>query len=168
MFTRISRGKWSALLGVLVIWLILAACSSKESRYPADHARFLKIDEAAETLRAAYVRKDMAAIQAIMLPLDQLERLQKDISKDFEGFQEILLDFAIDRIVIEGDTIDVFIHWQGQWKRAAGEAPIRERGHGMLRWVGMQSILLSKVDGDLPFGMSLRHTEVEPRAPRPR
>jgi hypothetical protein len=161
-------GKWSALLVVLAIWLVLPGCSSKEPRYPADHARFLKIDEAMEVLRSAYVRKDLPAIQAIMLPLDQLERLEKEISKDFETFQEISLDFSIDRIVIEGDTIDVSIHWQGQWKRAAGEAPIRERGHGMLRWVGMQSILLSKVEGDMPFGMALRHTEVEPRSPRPR
>jgi hypothetical protein len=162
--SRVLAFHWVVL--VAAMGLMLPACSSKEPRYPADHARFLKIDEAVETLRAAYVKRDLATMQTIMLPLDQLERLQKDIEKDFETYQDISLDFAIDRIIIEGDTIDAFIHWQGQWKRTPTDPPIRERGHGMLRWVGMQSILLSRVDGDLPFGMALRHSEVEPRPSR--
>jgi hypothetical protein len=159
--------RYARLVAVLMVaCLVPLACSSKEPRYPADHARFLKIDAAVETLRAAYVKRDLPTIQAMMLPLDQLERLQKDIAKDFETYQDLSLDFSIDRIVVEGDTIDVFIHWQGQWKRTPSDSPIRERGHGLLRWVGMQSILLSRVDGDLPFGMALRHIEVEPRTPR--
>ena len=156
-----------AALMVLLGCATVMACSSKDLRYPADHARLLRIDAAMETLRRAYVEKDLPDIQAIMLPLDPLERLQIDISKDFQSFQEISLDFAIDRIIIEGDTIDVFVHWQGQWKRALADTPITERGHGMLRWVGIHSILLSNVDGDLPFGMALRHTEPEPRPNSP-
>jgi hypothetical protein len=159
-------GRFAVLL-ILLGCAALTACSSKDPRYPADHARLLRIDAAMETLRRAYVEKDLPDIQAIMLPLDPLERLQVDISKDFQSFQEISLDFAIDRIIIEGDTIDVFVHWQGQWKRASADTPITERGHGMLRWVGIHSILLSNVDGDLPFGMALRHTEPEPRPNSP-
>ena len=153
----------SAVVLIVVFCGAIVGCSSKEPRYPADHARLLRIDAAMETLRRAYVEKDLADIQAIMLPLDPLERLQSDISKDFQSFQEISLDFAVDRIIIEGDTIDVFVHWQGQWKRASADNPITERGHGMLRWVGIHSILLSNVDGDLPFGMALRHTEPDSR-----
>jgi hypothetical protein len=157
----------AAIIFVIVSLPLQTACSSKEPRYPADHARLLRIDAAMETLRRAYVEKHLADIQAIMLPLDPLERLQTDISKDFQSFQEISLDFAVERIIIEGDTIDVFVHWQGQWKRAAADNPITERGHGMLRWVGIHSILLSNVDGDLPFGMALRHTEPESRPASP-
>jgi hypothetical protein len=146
--------------------VVLSACSSKDPRYPEDHARFRRIDAAVEGLRRAYVEKNLAHIQSIMLPLDQLERLQAEMTKDFESFKEISLDFAIDRIVIEGDTIDVFVHWQGEWKRAPADAGIRERGHGMLRWVGIQSILLSRVEGDLPFGMALRHADSQSGLPR--
>jgi hypothetical protein len=150
----------------LMLAVVLSACSSKDPRYPEDHARFRRIDAAVEGLRRAYVEKNLAHIQSIMLPLDQLERLQAEMTKDFESFKEISLDFAIDRIVIEGDTIDVFVHWQGEWKRAPADAGIRERGHGMLRWVGIQSILLSRVEGDLPFGMALRHADSQSGLPR--
>jgi hypothetical protein len=152
---------WALLLAVPFV--VFPACSSKGPRYPADHARFLRIDAAVESLRRAYSEKRLTDIQAIMLPLEPLERLLNDIGKDFQSFQDISLDFSIDRMVIEGDTIDVYVHWHGQWKRNGSESEIRERGHGMLRWVGIQSILLSSVEGDLPFGMALRHTEPEPR-----
>ena len=61
------------------------------------------------------------------------------------------------RRVINGEDMDVFIHWQGQWKHSPNEAGIRDRGHGMLRWTGVQSILLTGTEGDLPFGMAVRH-----------
>ena len=67
--------------------------------------------------------------------------------------------------VAEGETIDVYVHWQGQWTRTPAEAGVRERGHGMLRWEGVQSILLKGVEGDLPFGKAMRHTV--PSTPRP-
>lgn len=96
-----------------------------------------------------------------MLPLDALERMQRDARHDFEGFQEIALDWTIERIVIDGDNIDVFVHWQGQWKRGPGDLGIRQRGHGRLQWVGVQSILLKGVEGDLPFGMAVRQAVSE-------
>jgi hypothetical protein len=158
-------GASATLLAVLLSALLLA-CSSKDARYPEDHARFNRIDAAMESLRRGYVEKNMAQLQGIMLPLDQLERLLAEITKDFDAFKEISLDFAIDRILVEGDTIDVFVHWQGEWKRTPGDAGIRERGHGMLRWVGIHSILLSRVEGDLPFGMALRHADNQPSPSR--
>ncbi len=136
----------------------LLGCSSKGPQYPEEHARYRRIDAAVDDLRKAYVRKDLSAIEALVLPVDSLERMQSEIKKDFEEFQEIALDFSIDRIVIEGETINVYVHWQGQWKRASADLGIRDRGHGMLRWVGVQSILLNGIDGDLPFGMATRHT----------
>ena len=59
-------------------------------------------------------------------------------------------------MIIDGDEIEVYLHWQGFWKRAPEDVGIRERGHGMLRWTGTQSILLKEVQGDLPFGMAGR------------
>ncbi len=146
------------LLGLCLLAELVLGCSSKGPQYPEDHARYRRIDAAVEELRRAYVEKNQSALESIMLPVDALERLQLDIKRDFQEFQEIVLDFAIDRIVIEGENIEVYVHWQGHWKRDPGDPGLRDRGHGMLRWVGVQSILLSGIEGDLPFGMATRHT----------
>lgn len=163
MPARLARVS-SAVLFCLA-WSVVQAlgCSSKEARYPLDHARYRRIDAAVDSLRKAYAEKDQSGIQSVMLPSDSLDRLQREIRKDFEAFQEIALDFSIERIVIDGETIDVFVHWQGQWKRTTDEPSLRQRGHARLRWVGVQSILLHSVDGDLPFGMASRRGAPEPR-----
>lgn len=93
-----------------------------------------------------------------MLPSESIDRLIADVRKDFEQYTDISLDFSIERVIIEGDQIDVFLHWQGQWKKTSAESGVRDRGHGLLRWSGSQSPLLYAVGGDLPFGMSVRHT----------
>ncbi|HJU04608.1 MAG TPA: hypothetical protein VJ692_05600 [Nitrospiraceae bacterium] len=148
----------TAMLLCLCLAGPLWGCSSKGPQYPEDHARYRRIDAAVEELRNAYVKKNPSAVESLMLPVEALDRIQLEIKRDFQEFQEIALDFAIDRIVIEGENIDVYVHWQGQWKRDPADAGVRDRGHGMLRWVGVQSILLNGVDGDLPFGMATRHT----------
>lgn len=148
--------RWAALVCLAAAGFILA-CSSKELRYPADHARFQRVDAAVEGLRKAYVARDASGVRSLLLPLDPLERLTAEIEKDFQQFEDISVEFSIERIVIDGETIDVFIHWQGQWKRTAEDPGVRGRGHGVLRWVGVQSILLKGVEGDLPFGMAARH-----------
>jgi hypothetical protein len=159
---RRSRGLVFAL-ACLSFTVHFIGCSSKGPQYPEEHARYRRIDAAVEELRQAYARKDLPALESLMLPVDSLERMQVDIKRDFEEFRDIALDFSIDRIVIEGDTIDVYVHWQGQWTRASADAVVRDRGHGMLRWIGVQSILLNGVDGDLPFGMATRHTVPPPQ-----
>ncbi len=146
----------------LSLFLFLSACSSKGPQYPEDHERFRRIDAAVESLRKAYVNRDASALESLMLSLDALERLQRDARRDFDRFREITLDWTIERIVIDGDNIDVFVHWQGQWKREPGESGIRQRGHGRLQWVGVQSILLKGLEGDLPFGMAARQAGGEP------
>lgn len=141
------------------------SCSKKEPRYPEDHARFLRIDEAVENLRTAYVQKDGEALKELLLPFEPLEQLTEDIRNDFKTFHTIDLEFTIDRIMIDGDQIDVYVHWQGFWKRAPQDVGIRERGHGVLRWTGTQSILLKEVQGDLPFGMATRVLLSQARQP---
>ena len=151
-----------ALLGLALLLLHSVACGSKGPRYPQDHLRFTRIDAAVEELRSAYAAKNIGEIQNLLLPLDRLERLRQEIRLDFATFEEIDLNFSIDRIMIDGDDIDVFVHWEGQWRRSPTDMGIRERGHGMLRWAGVQSILLRDVEGDLPFGMASRLTFSEP------
>src|SRR3712207_6473860 len=118
----------TAMLAVgLVLWA-LAACSSKTLQDPEDPERFRRIDQAVDALREAYQREDGARLASLMLPIDSLEQLQRDAEADFEAFDGIALDFKIERILIEGDDIDVYVHWQGTWKKDRDDAGIRQRG----------------------------------------
>ena len=155
-----------SLLPVLLLFgsisFISVGCSGKTIQYPEDHERYLRIDRAVESLRQAYVRKDSSDLASLMIPIDQLERLRAEAEGDFETFSAITLDFTVERIMIEGDDIDVFVHWQGLWKKDADDPGLRQRGHTRLQWVGTQSILLRGVQGDSPFGMKARQTTTDP------
>ncbi len=147
---RITR----LLLCFLLVMTV--GCAGKTLQYKDDHDRILRIDQAVESLRKSYVEKDRSALEALLLPSGNLDQVQRDIHGDFDTFRDIQLEFSIERILIEGDNIDVFVHWQGQWKRDPAEVGTRQRGHGRLAWVGTKSILLREAQGDLPFGMGTR------------
>jgi hypothetical protein len=161
---------WTSIpfAGWLVLFLLtVGACSSKEVRYPEDHERIRRIDQAVESLRDAYQKKNLSGFRSAMLPLDQLEELQRQAEADFDAFHSIVLEFTIERIMIEGDDVDTYIHWQGVWKKDAEDPGVRQRGHARLEWVGAQSILLRGVQGDLPFGMKAKQalSEAPPLVP---
>jgi len=149
------------------ISLFGVGCSGKTIQYPEDHERYLRIDRAVESLRQAYVRKDSSDLASLMMPIDQLDWLREEAQGDFKTFSAITLDFAVERIMIDGDNIDVFVHWQGLWKKVADDPGLRQRGHTRLQWVGTQSILLRGVQGDAPFGMNARQATIDPtRSPK--
>ncbi|MFO0706835.1 MAG: hypothetical protein U0412_08275 [Nitrospira sp.] len=160
--TMSEKFSWRWLARAFAVWTGLAlcvlpvACSSKTIQYPEDHQRFTRIDRAVESLREAYQKRDRAAFQDLMLPAESLEQLQQEVEQDFEMFQVIQLEFKTERIIIDQDNVDVYVHWQGVWKKTADETGMRQRGHARLQWIGTQSILLRGVQGDLPFGMKAR------------
>ncbi|HEY6085988.1 MAG TPA: hypothetical protein VIU63_11385 [Nitrospira sp.] len=150
---------WSAIFGS-------SGCGSKEVQYPEDHERYLRIDKAVETLRQSYVKKNSSALSALMIPIDQLERLQRDAESDFETFQAITLEFRIERVMIEGEDVDVYVHWQGVWKKDPEDPGLRQRGHTRLQWVGTKAILLRGFQGDAPFGMKGRQSSTDSPPPK--
>ena len=153
------------LLGAML--LIGVGCGGKTIQHPEDHERYLRIDQAVESLRQAYVKKDSSDLASLMMSIDQLDRLREEAQVDFETFSAIVLDFAIERIMIEGDNVDVFVHWQGLWKKDQDDPGLRQRGHAKLQWVGTQSILLRGVQGDAPFGIKARQVTIDPtRSPK--
>ena len=157
MFTSAARrSPWIGRLLLGFVLILGVSCSGKTIQYKDDHDRILRIDQAVESLRKSYVERDRSALEALLLPSGGLDQVQRDIHSDFDTFRDIQLEFSIERILIEGDNIDVFVHWQGQWKRDPGDVGTRQRGHGRLAWVGTQSILLREAQGDLPFDMGTR------------
>ena len=161
----LSLAGWVALFALAAI-----SCSSKTLQYPADHERMQRIDQVVESLRDAYQKKNDSAFRALLVPSDDLESLQQQVKADFEAFHAISLEFKVERIIIEGDSVDVYVHWQGVWKKHADDAGMRQRGHARLQWTGTQSILLRGVQGDLPFGMKTKQalSEILPPKPTPR
>ncbi len=134
----------------------LAGCQSTPPKYPEDHARFDRIVKAVFALKSAYKNKDLVALQDLMLPVELLDRTQLDMQNDFATFSDITLDLTIERITIRGGHARVNIRWEGEWKQEAEPVGLISQGHGELIWSGNQVILLSGVDGDLPFGMVSR------------
>lgn len=147
---------------LIVLAAVVAGCPSKTLRYPAEHERLIRLDHALESLRNAYQQKDRSGFHSMLLPLDQSDDLQRLAEMDFEAFSAIALEFKIERVVIEKDDIDVFIHWQGTWKKDGNDMGVRQRGHARLQWVGTHSILLRSAQGDLPFGMKSKQLLSEP------
>ncbi len=129
-----------------------------------------RIDRAVESLRDAYQKKNHSAFRAVMAPLNHLESLQHQVEADFEAFHAISLEFKVERVILEGDNIDVYVRWQGVWKKHADDAGMRQRGHTRLQWAGTQSVLLRDIQGDLPFGMKTKQalSEIPPPKPAPR
>jgi NAD(P)-dependent dehydrogenase (short-subunit alcohol dehydrogenase family) len=163
MFRFLRIPVFVTVAGLLGAAVLTDGCSSKENRYPEDRARFVKIDKAVEELRNAYSRRDLSDIQGLMLPHEALEKMTNDIQQDFQTYQEIALEWTIDRIVIEGEAIEVVVNWAGQWRKTPADTGTRERGQGVLRWAGQKTVLLDGLDGDLPFGMALRRAGEPPR-----
>jgi hypothetical protein len=148
---------WRLLMISLVLILFAGSgCSKKGPKYPEDHARFQRVVQAIKTLETAYINEDTSAFHELLLPLENLNRLEDQVQQDFAAFSNIHLDLTIDRIIIDGDRISAFVSWQGDWQRTPEEAFTRSRGHGVLLWSGTHVILLRGTEGDLPFGMANR------------
>lgn len=159
----------SLLFGCLALPVMLGAgCAGKILAYPEDHERYLRIDRAVESLREAYVKKNISGMASLMVPVEQLERVQNDAQTDFDTYQDIVLNFTPERIMIDGDNIDVDVHWQGLWRKEADDPGLRQRGHMRLEWAGTESILLRGVRGDAPFGMKSRQRAPDPESTPPK
>lgn len=156
-WTSVTHSRHSSVIWILLLVVVAGGCSpSKTIQYPADQARIQRIDRAVEALRTAYQTKDHSAFKSLMLQEESLDVLQRNVEADFEAFHSISLEFKIERIMIEGEHIDVYVRWQGLWKKTADEPGTRQRGHARFQWSGTSTILLRAAQGDLPFGMKVK------------
>lgn len=160
-WTSVSRSCWTLAGGIVLLVVAVGACSSKTIKYPADHARIQRIDQAIDALRNAYQMKDRSSFKSLMVQEASLEVLQRNAEADFEAFHSIALEFKIERIMIEGENIDVYVRWQGLWKKTAEEQGTRQRGHARFQWTGTGTILLRAAQGDLPFDMKTKQAVSE-------
>lgn len=151
---------WRHVIVLVSCGVLLAGigCGGKVIQYPEDHERYLRIDRAVESLRKAYVQKKLSAMKELMASADSLTVVQREAEGDFETFSDITLEFSIERIMIEGEDIDVYVHWQGLWKKDQDDPGFHQRGHSRLQWAGTDQVLLQGIQGDVPFGAKGRQT----------
>lgn len=152
----VSHSRWSFAGWVVLLLVAVSACSSKTIPYPADHARIQRIDRAVDALRTAYQTKDRSSFKSLMSQEESLDVLQRNAEADFDAFHSISLEFKVERIMIEGENIDVYVRWQGLWKKTPDESGTRQRGHARFQWSGTSTILLRAAQGDLPFGIKAK------------
>lgn len=106
-------------------------------------------------------------LKSLLLQEESLDVLQRNAEADFDAFHSISLEFKIERIMIEGENIDVYVRWQGLWKKNPEEPGTRQRGHARFQWSGTSTILLRAAQGDLPFGMKAKQALSESLPPQP-
>lgn len=166
-WARVTCSSLSFAGWIVLLAFAMDACSSKASQYPADHDRIRRIDQAVDALRDAYQEKNRSGFRSLMQSGDQLDLLQRQVEDDFEAYHAISLEFKIERVMIDGDDINVYVHWQGVWKTQADDTGMRQRGHARLQWSGTTSVLLRGVQGDLPFGMKAKQALSEESLSQP-
>ena len=155
---RMSRYHLSFFSLFLILVVVMTGCQffSNDKKFSADHARFERIVQAVETLRAAYEKQNLDAVRKLMLPLQGFQRLEGQIQRDFDTYSTISLNITIERIYIQGERIEVNVRWEGEWQRSPEETPVTDRGHGVWVWSGTKDILLAGVEGAMPFGKAGR------------
>lgn len=162
---RYSLSRVSLFAWLLLCAFVSAGCPSKKIQYPEEHARLLHLDQALDSLQNVYQGKDRSGFHSLLLPSEQMEELQRQAEMDFDGFHAIALEFKIERVMLEKENMDVFVNWQGTWKKDANDMGMRQRGHARLQWAGTPSLLLRAVQGDLPFGMKTKQQLSESSSP---
>ncbi len=142
----------------LILVVVMTGCQffSDDKKISADHARFERIVQAVETLRAAYEKQNLDAVRKLMLPLQGFQRLEGQIQRDFDTYSTISLNITIERIYIQGERIKVNVRWEGEWQRFPEETPVTDHGHGVWVLSGTKDMLLAGVEGAMPFGKAGR------------
>ena len=109
-----------ALCVILVVFV--AACGKKEvKKVTPDSALTIEAFAVAEKLREAYVKNDRATIEKYTTRAGYLS--MANARKSFDSAE---LTFTPALVEIYGDTVHIYVSWNGTWKR--GGKSIEDRG----------------------------------------
>lgn len=132
-----------ALLPFFLILVFIFACSKEVKRTPEDA---LIADEAlklVESIRTAYIEKDLGYLGGHFSPTELSE-----IDRSRKGFDSVELAFTPSWVDIEGDSVRVRVLWIGKWK--AGDKISEERGAALFELSG-RPLLLDSISIENPF-----------------
>jgi len=113
-----------------------------------DSKRLQQIDAYIENLRVVYEGKNFQAFSSQYLG-DHPDDL-RTVTSFFDTSSSPHLDFMIDRIVLQGETVRVSLHWELHWTSEKTGAA-KQRGNALLQLAGKSDLHLQAIEGDNPF-----------------
>ena len=133
------------LIGGL-LWM--AGCEHPPVKPTDDSKRIHQIDTFLESLRLAYEGRNVQSFSA-WYPQNRQVDLPV-ITSLLDAMDHPQLDFLIDRIVLEGETVRVSLHWELRW-RSQNARPVKQRGNTLFHLTGKSELRLQTIEGDNPF-----------------
>lgn len=74
------------------------------------------------------------------------------ITQDMKRFSSIKLSIFIEKIEVDGDLVNVSVHWNGSWDD--GNKALREGGNAVIVIRSGAGLRTADIKGDSPFGIS--------------
>ena len=129
-------------------FLFVLGCEHAPVKPTEDSKRLRQIDIFIESLRQAYENRNLQSFST-MYPQGRPEDLQT-ISSLLDSIDRPRLNFTIDRIVLQGDAVQVSLHWELNWQsQSAG--PVKQRGNALFQLTGKSELRFQAIEGDNPF-----------------
>lgn len=133
------------LLAPLILFTLLAGCGGKTEvkEVSKDSKMATESFEIAESIRAAYVRKNFVSISDI-----STKEAYKEIIDSVKHFDSVDLTFTPRWVEIEHSKVVLNVSWKGNW--TVGKDVIKERGMAVFQFEG-SPLKLAKIVRGNPF-----------------
>jgi hypothetical protein len=136
---------FAVLAGFLIT---IFGCEHAPVKPTEDSKRLQQIDASIENLRVVYEGKNFQAFSPLYLG-DHSDDL-RTVTSFFDTASSPRLDFMIDRIVLQGETVRVSLHWELRWTSEKTGAA-KQRGNALFQLGGKSDLHLQAIEGDNPF-----------------
>jgi len=140
----------NAIVFVALVGFFFATsgCEHAPVKATEDSKRLQRIDAFVENLRVVYEGGNLPAFSSLY-PHDRGEDL-RSIAVFLNSTKTPHLDFVMDRIVLQDETIRVSLHWELRWD-SEKSGTIKQRGNALFRLAGKTDLSLEAIEGDNPF-----------------
>jgi hypothetical protein len=126
----------------------ISGCEHAPVKPTEDSKRLQQIDAFVENLRVVYEGKNLRAFSSLY-PGERADDL-RTIAAFMDSASAPRLDFLIDRIVLQDETVRVLLHWELRWTSEKAGSAI-QRGNTLLQLAGKSDLRLQAIEGDNPF-----------------
>jgi hypothetical protein len=136
----------------LVFWMILAflaGCSQPEIRETDDSKRIQQVDQFLKGLEGLIGARDTSSLRNAYPP----ERM-----REIEGLDRVVrlieaprMELFLDWILMDGDQVEVALHWEYRWNRSDEDGVSVRRGNATFQLDGVDVLRIRSIRGDNPF-----------------
>ncbi len=145
------------LFGIAVligVFFTISGCEHAPVKATEDTKRLKQIDAFVENLRVVYEGENLQAF-SLLYPGERADEL-RTIAAVMDTADSPRLDFLIDRIILQDDTVRVSLHWEFRWT-SEKTGPVTQRGNTLLQLTGKSDLRLQLLEGENPFTAPASH-----------